>query len=917
MEIPRRTRWCLLLSSAVCGLAAAEPVAAQTPTEGWKGTISVKGSYDVIGQFGDRAGDGSAVYQLDGYPLGQPEPPPDPTHRQWSQDATWKAQTSEIGHGLEQGGSCQRTDSFEARGSAPPTTVVSIAIGDQGGPGVPPQAEASIGAGAGISGPHQIIVFGGGDCDSTTVEDRLVGACGAEIGTSSAPLFVDEDGTSETKLQGSRAIPHFLCGSAIGDDFSGTVTWSLYRGPDPPPECSDGVDNDVPKDGLIDYAGGDPKYSDPGCDNADDDSEADNLAVCSDGADNDNDGHTDFADDPGCDGPLDEVEADSQCQDGHDNDGDGRNNYPADPGCASFEDDSEAPDPACGDQVSNDIDGLVDLADPGCTDERDTSEYDEVNFTLEVVGPGTVGACEGTCFSKVERGSMLTLAGTPNSAASQLLRWEGDCAGRQPTCQLLMSQDRSVKARFGGAAFSWSMAERYNGSDRNGDKLADYFSPLNYTEFRPWPYDANVIAPSVWWVDLKASSGCAGHSVQWLVDGQPNGSQCEHSVVLSEGPHDVTLVLDGTPVASQIVTPKDWLIAAIGDSYGSGEGNPDVPKVERKLRRDVPSRWESKQCHRTAFAAAPLAAARVEKADEHSSVTLVHLSCSGATIDSGLVGSYAGAGPDDRPTHPTPPQVKKLRSLIGTRIPDALLISIGGNDIGFSSIITACLVYPACDENKKPRCVPRSILPKILQGLGAHRCGKSGAQIFKATLPVLASRYARLAAAVTAAGIPADRVIVTGYPDVTRGADGNFCGKSGNRTILGDALPQVLKQIHALRLLAVVKQVQRDGWLKIDGAEAKWAATKVLARLNKELKTIATSHGWSYVGAHVTAARLHGYCAGSARWVRTWTDAKKLQEALGHGVAQSPGAVHPNKPGQVNYMKAILPYLAARGLPTG
>ncbi len=50
--------------------------------------------------------------------------------------------------------------------------------------------------------------------------------------------------------------------------------------------CSDGIDND--RDGFIDFDGGDP-----GCDNAEDDSEKSTLYECDDGIDNDGDGFID------------------------------------------------------------------------------------------------------------------------------------------------------------------------------------------------------------------------------------------------------------------------------------------------------------------------------------------------------------------------------------------------------------------------------------------------------------------------------------------------------------------------------------------------------------------------------------------------------------------------------------------------
>lgn len=69
-------------------------------------------------------------------------------------------------------------------------------------------------------------------------------------------------------------------------------------------ECSDKVDNDG--DGLIDFSTGSSR--DPGCESANDDSEAD--ANCSDKIDNDGDGKIDFPEDPGCDSSSDGDETD-------------------------------------------------------------------------------------------------------------------------------------------------------------------------------------------------------------------------------------------------------------------------------------------------------------------------------------------------------------------------------------------------------------------------------------------------------------------------------------------------------------------------------------------------------------------------------------------------------------------------------
>ncbi len=74
--------------------------------------------------------------------------------------------------------------------------------------------------------------------------------------------------------------------------------------PPPAPQCDDGIDND--SDGLIDFP------ADPGCTNADDDTESPNpppLFQCMDSIDNDSDGLIDFPADPGCTDIMDNDES--------------------------------------------------------------------------------------------------------------------------------------------------------------------------------------------------------------------------------------------------------------------------------------------------------------------------------------------------------------------------------------------------------------------------------------------------------------------------------------------------------------------------------------------------------------------------------------------------------------------------------
>ena len=73
------------------------------------------------------------------------------------------------------------------------------------------------------------------------------------------------------------------------------------------------------------------------------------------------------------------------------------------------------------------------------------------------------------------------------------------------------------------------------------------------------------------------------------------------------------------------VEVDDLMIVSVGDSIASGEGNPDIESPG--------SRWQLERCHRSAFGGPAQAARWLEAADARTSVTLLHLACSGGRIE--------------------------------------------------------------------------------------------------------------------------------------------------------------------------------------------------------------------------------------------------------------------------------------------
>ena len=135
------------------------------------------------------------------------------------------------------------------------------------------------------------------------------------------------------------------------------------------------------------------------------------------------------------------------------------------------------------------------------------------------------------------------------------------------------------------------------------------------------------------------------------------------------------------------------LIVSVGDSVASGEGNP-ASSGRRWLR---PAR-----CHRAEVSGQRIAAAELIGANPDSGLRFISYACSGATIDHGLLGAFR-----PRRFEPAePPQLDRVDDLTPRGSIDALMISIGANDIGFSKIFTFCAENGNC-EDSGPSLPPR------------------------------------------------------------------------------------------------------------------------------------------------------------------------------------------------------------------
>jgi lysophospholipase L1-like esterase len=225
-----------------------------------------------------------------------------------------------------------------------------------------------------------------------------------------------------------------------------------------------------------------------------------------------------------------------------------------------------------------------------------------------------------------------------------------------------------------------------------------------------------------------------------------------------------------------------------------------------------------------------------------------------------------------------PAQLDVLQQLLGTTRIDAIVLSIGGNDIGFGNILQACLLNANCPLT---RATSGSLTPypTIHEGVQQRL-----AQL-RADFLVLRDRLAAIA--------PNTPVYITMYPDITRSADGAPCSYFGmppsdfrwarDAILVPDpaasytytttqGTPVVLPMPNGT-LNSQIAQTQVLGWRPVRGT---WSAS-----------------GMSEIG--------HGVCAGAESWV------------IGINLnGNTSGAFHPNPTGQRVMADAIFAALQRR-----
>jgi hypothetical protein len=300
-------------------------------------------------------------------------------------------------------------------------------------------------------------------------------------------------------------------------------------------------------------------------------------------------------------------------------------------------------------------------------------------------------------------------------------------------------------------------------------------------------------------------------------------------------------------------------------------------------------------------------------------VTFIHLPCSGASIEAGVIGPYDGIEPVElneltgmleHAALPLPAQADRARELIcgascdeSDRVVDAFLLSVGANDVNFAEIVHTCIVGEPCFGNPVPDGAAAATFALLCAGLGAFSSAcddfYSSLESFDAEeafldgrneppsngLDDLPTHYQSLQTALADAfGAGASSaVFLTEYPDITRDSDGAPCGWE---------ITQSLAE-------------QTMNLPGVSPAEMIWSDAVVQTQLAAAMQTAAGVHGWNYVGQIASAFETHGYCAAD-NWVNRVQDSYLEQGGI-------EGTLHPSQTGQVVYRDAILSALPEPG----
>ena len=402
----------------------------------------------------------------------------------------------------------------------------------------------------------------------------------------------------------------------------------------------------------------------------------------------------------------------------------------------------------------------------------------------------------------------------------------------------------------------------------------------------------NYLAPDDHRISAILANAPAEATCAWSFDDGERPPQqitlpCEEEVTLrvrygrtSHAQVDIARSDGASDRATTDILVRDLLIAGLGDSIASGDGNPDraIALTDqgfcfRRFLGGVRSeyfrpgragyrgskacdgsvdagrdwgqhgaRWLNAACHRSLYGYQMRTALALAIENTHDAVTFVPLACTGATIESGLLDRQrareSACGPGGHCPTNVPPQLAQLHDVLALarrhrpdRNLDLVLLTIGANDIGFSELVADAIVKSETER-------------ALFRRSGMIGAVDDAEEVLNARLPV---SFARLRAALKGmiGGNLAHVVFVSyGHPALQEG--GTLCGGG----LAGfDVHPSFA--VDAARL-------HRIG----DFVSSKFfPALRALATCEGNLCQDPATERMTFVDAHQLAFADHGFCA--------------------------------------------------------
>lgn len=252
-----------------------------------------------------------------------------------------------------------------------------------------------------------------------------------------------------------------------------------------------------------------------------------------------------------------------------------------------------------------------------------------------------------------------------------------------------------------------------------GDIFAfDIDSTENPAQGTPWLFDqveyAWTVCDSREWTEVETASYAFTYEANiWLEEYDPDHKE----LCIYVNAKYLGVDIDGFPSEFSVSTTEQillrpyedyedrFVVLGFGDSYGSGEGNPALGHLSAGTDHiwwdddNWPEAIETftdnaTYCHRSSESGLGKAIQQLE-ASYTGSITFGHFACSGAKSWDIWSSSYQPDFYDGSPTmDPQILQALDWLSEISTSPSevDAIVISIGGNDVGFSQVIKDCFI---------------------------------------------------------------------------------------------------------------------------------------------------------------------------------------------------------------------------------